>query len=1385
MTEASNGGKAAAPPTSEQQQRVHRSSHSSSRKGPTTIGPNTAGSGAATATLLTASNGEHACEDIFLEENYEKIEDWLDEHPAFVQSYFLRKVSRPLVDQWLVTHSTSTGTLATLSANQTLTSTENSGANTPVRKISAHEFEASGGGFLRPMVSTTFDGTPTFLPIQQDNAATKLTTTTESQSTAAAVGFEQLTTTATAAAAVGVPSSTASSVTTPGATATPQSATTAVKAASGLAKHQQQHHQHHQSSSLARISPTSGEFGILPSLSSTSLISSNTSSSSMNTLTGSTQLGTVSASSSTSTATATPSKNPSFITAGARIRHASLGGPLISFGSNVSGKSREEIEAINNENELIFELVKDICNDLDVRSLCHKILKNVSILTNADRCSLFIVRGEKNEPKTRYLASHLFDVSGQSTIEQVSLKEEITIPWGKGIVGHVAESGKSVNIPDCYKDAHFSSTIDQKTGYTTRNMLCNPIVDVDGTVLGVAQVINKNGAPCFTASDEAVFARYLQFCGIGLRNAQLYELSQLENRRNQVLLDLARMIFEKQSTIENIIFRILVHTLSLLQCERAQILLLTEGSSFSFTRVFDLARSDVDKPDFEKLHQTPFEGRFPINVGVTGYVASTGETLNIADAYADPRFDAHVDDHASNEAGFRHRGILCMPIRNASRKIIGVAQLVNKLNGQPFNMNDINIFEGFAIFSGMGIENTQMFEKAVKAMAKQRVTLELLSYHASATDQEAYDLQRMMIPSTSSLCLDKLHFRDFSLTEDQMIRGVIRMFLDLDLIERFHIDYKVLCKWILSVRKNYRPVLYHNWRHAFNVAQFLYAILVNTNLSRILGELETLALIVACLSHDLDHRGTNNSFQIKTSSPLAQLYSTSTLEHHHFDQSLMILNSQGNQILSNLSPEEYRHVVSVLEEAILATDLAVYFRKRDAFFELVNREALDWGNDVHRSLLRSMLMTACDIAAITKPWEVQKVVAELVASEFFQQGDIEKAQLKIEPIDMMNREKREELPKMQLSFISSICLPVYESFAKLFPNQLTPLVNGVLDNRQKWTTLSSMPYQLSIKSPVSSVSPYGGGGGGSGPPQIDGSCDVDERQQGHDLKYLSSLNRFNVNSKVRARQYISDTFRSFGLNVTEQKFKAPYIENEGINIIGIRKGTARRKRSGRERLRSPPVNDQIVALVIGAHYDTVKNTSGLNDNGSGIGVMLEMGAIGSKYFVNEYLIPNELSNVQYRSHFKGAIIMDTLLNFDAQPGTQDIPNDIHLTVPGFSTAIKQSNYSGNFLAMFARTNIDQPISRLIEEKWSKHDSESAAQKSTTSEVVDWKQYQLKPVSIKSLSKGKAASFQDLQKHVNMLRSDHLHFWYHNHSSYPNSLGAVLLTDTGKESDSIT
>jgi dual 3',5'-cyclic-AMP and -GMP phosphodiesterase 11 len=66
------------------------------------------------------------------------------------------------------------------------------------------------------------------------------------------------------------------------------------------------------------------------------------------------------------------------------------------------------------------------------------------------------------------------------------------------------------------------------------------------------------------------------------------------------------------------------------------------------------------------------------------------------------------------------------------------------------------------------------------------------------------------------------------------------------------------------------------------------------------------------------------------------------------------------------------------------------FRKRKAFFDLVETRSYDWWQDGHRELLRGMMMTACDVAAITKPWEVQWKVADLVANEFFEQGDIER-----------------------------------------------------------------------------------------------------------------------------------------------------------------------------------------------------------------------------------------------------------------------------------------------------------------------------------------------------------------------------------------------------------
>lgn len=80
------------------------------------------------------------------------------------------------------------------------------------------------------------------------------------------------------------------------------------------------------------------------------------------------------------------------------------------------------------------------------------------------------------------------------------------------------------------------------------------------------------------------------------------------------------------------------------------------------------------------------------------------QTVNIPDAYEDPRFDKSVDAGSS----FKHKSILCMPVKNTAKKIVGVVQLINKFDDLRFTSNDENFLEAFSIFCGMGIHNTHM-----------------------------------------------------------------------------------------------------------------------------------------------------------------------------------------------------------------------------------------------------------------------------------------------------------------------------------------------------------------------------------------------------------------------------------------------------------------------------------------------------------------------------------------------------------------------------------------------------------------------------------------------------------------------------------------------------
>ena len=93
---------------------------------------------------------------------------------------------------------------------------------------------------------------------------------------------------------------------------------------------------------------------------------------------------------------------------------------------------------------------------------------------------------------------------------------------------------------------------------------------------------------------------------------------------------------------------------------------------------------------------------------LAGFVAATGETINIPDAYADSRFNPEVD----KSTGYRTKTILCMPMKNKDGKTIGVFQLLNKSNG-TFSKEDEEFIDALSIHASIAIENAQLAQQMV------------------------------------------------------------------------------------------------------------------------------------------------------------------------------------------------------------------------------------------------------------------------------------------------------------------------------------------------------------------------------------------------------------------------------------------------------------------------------------------------------------------------------------------------------------------------------------------------------------------------------------------------------------------------------------------------
>ncbi|XP_008422269.1 rod cGMP-specific 3',5'-cyclic phosphodiesterase subunit beta [Poecilia reticulata] len=789
--------------------------------------------------------------------------------------------------------------------------------------------------------------------------------------------------------------------------------------------------------------------------------------------------------------------------------------------SKVSGLPEKEIDfgkleelSRVEESRIMFDLIKDMQENINMEKVVFKILKRLGALIHADRCSLFMYRQRNGIGE---LATRLFNVSTNSVLEDcvVSPDSEIVYPLDLGIVGNVALTKKNVNVKDVKESQYFSSFVDELTEYETRNVLAAPILNGKDLV-AVIMALNKTTGPHFTGQDEDLFLKYLKIASLNLKIFHLSYLHNCETRKGQLLLWSANKVFEELTDIERQFHKALYTVRAYLNCDRYSVGLLDmtkekeffdiwpvlmgeqppysgpvtpDGREVIFYKVIDYILHG--KEDIKVIPNPPAD-HWALSSGLPTYVAESGFICNIMNAAADEMFQFQKEP--LDDSGWTIKNVLSLPIVNKKEEIVGVATFYNRKDGKPFDDHDENLMEALTQFLGWSALNTDTYDKMNKLENRKDIAQDMVLYHVKCRNdeiqnilntREVYDcepwdceeedlldiLKKNLPPLIKKFEIYEFRFSDFNCTELELVKCGIQMYYEVGVVKKFQIPQEVLVRFMYSVSKGYRKITYHNWRHGFNVGQTMFTLLTTGHLKRYYTDLEVMAMITAGFLHDIDHRGTNNLYQVKSGNPLAKLHGSSILERHHLEFGKFLLSDESLNIYQNLNRRQVDHVIHLTDIAIIATDLALYFKKRTMFQKIVDlsktyEDEKKWVDfmsleTTRKEIVMAMMMTACDLSAITKPWEVQSKVALSVAAEFWEQGDLERTVLEQQPIPMMDRNKSAELPKLQCGFIDFVCTFVYKEFSRFHP-QIQPMLDGILNNRKEWNAKKE-EYEAKLK----------------------------------------------------------------------------------------------------------------------------------------------------------------------------------------------------------------------------------------------------------------------------------------------------------------------------------
>lgn len=329
------------------------------------------------------------------------------------------------------------------------------------------------------------------------------------------------------------------------------------------------------------------------------------------------------------------------------------------------------------------------------RSLDHLLQHIIEVTTealDAERGTLFLHDQAQGELYTKFA--------------QGALSQEIRIAENEGIAGAVFTQGQSTIVSDAYADARFNPAVDRQTGYRTRNILCVPIKTRTHTIIGVTQLLNKTTGD-FTNDDATLLEVMTSQVSEALQNAQLFDQVKRAQEEQTQLLEVATAL-SQELQLRPLLLKIMETTSMILAADRSTLLLYDERTN----ELWSLVAQGVGMDEI----------RFPSHTGIAGTVFTTRQTLNIPDAYADPRFNPEFD----KKSGYRTRSILCMPMVDKAGQVIGVTQVLNKAGG-PFTALDEKRLQAFSAQAAVAIENAKLFDDVLNMRNYNESVLQSLS----------------------------------------------------------------------------------------------------------------------------------------------------------------------------------------------------------------------------------------------------------------------------------------------------------------------------------------------------------------------------------------------------------------------------------------------------------------------------------------------------------------------------------------------------------------------------------------------------------------------------------------------------------------------------------